>query len=184
MSFCTPTILSVTNQVCSCLCYTAARNLVRMISPRPKISVARSRTRKAESATLVTGSPFKNELEKKLQTATAASAAKAAKAASKVAAVGIRNKSKPVKRVRTLAQASASQPSTSKVALNAGLKHKNEDLESSSDEEVWPCIICCEPFAASKSREKWVQCQECQKWAHEACTPGSAWFVCPNCESD
>ena len=54
-----------------------------------------------------------------------------------------------------------------------------------SEEEDWPCIICGESFRNSRSREKWIQCVSCKKWAHYECTAQTGCsFVCPNCDSD
>ena len=50
--------------------------------------------------------------------------------------------------------------------------------ESSEEkDEEWPCLICGEPFNNSRSRELWVQCQECHKWAHNECTPGQTFVI-------
>ena len=46
------------------------------------------------------------------------------------------------------------------------------------------CIVRCEPYANSKSRETWVQCLGSKKWAHNACTAGDPYYVCHNCDSD
>ena len=56
--------------------------------------------------------------------------------------------------------------------------------ESESDDEQWPCLVCCEPFNESKGGEVWIQCITCMKWAHEDCTPGYGYYECHNCESD
>ena len=64
------------------------------------------------------------------------------------------------------------------------MKPSTSRESGSSEDEEWPCLICGEPFSNSKSREVWVQCQQCLKWAHDDCTLGSPYFICPNCESD
>ena len=61
-------------------------------------------------------------------------------------------------------------------------KQQQSNSDEDSDSESWPCLVCGETF--SRSRETWVQCQECKKWAHEDCTDGTAYFLCPNCDSD
>ena len=82
------------------------------------------------------------------------------------------------------AQSKDSRPTASIYGkATAKCKAKVDSSDSSEDEE-WPCIICGEPFANSKSREKWIQYQDCNKWAHEACTEGSRYFLCPNCDSE
>ena len=47
--------------------------------------------------------------------------------------------------------------------------------------EEWTCLVCCEPYANSRPREKWVQCSSCKQWAHEECTPGELFYTCQNC---
>ena len=54
----------------------------------------------------------------------------------------------------------------------------------SSDDEEWPCNVYAEPSKDSRSRDVWVQCQSCKKWAHEECTVGKPYFTCPTCESE
>jgi len=180
--------------------------LISAISPRPKISGVRARTRRAESATLLTGSPYKAELERKQKAIAASSSAKAGKTAAKTAAP--LKTSRGQKRKINI-QKDDAQPSTSTAREKKSAKHQpdsgprrkptaaaakksgrkkrsaaHESGDSSSEDEEWPCIICGEPFANSKSREKWIQCQDCNKWAHEACTDGSRFFICPNCDSE
>ena len=60
----------------------------------------------------------------------------------------------------------------------------SDDDESSDDDddEIWPCFVCGETY--SRSREKWIQCQICKHWAHEECSPGEEYFICPNFDSD
>ena len=63
-------------------------------------------------------------------------------------------------------------------------KRPRKESSDDEEEEEWPCLICGEPFSNSRSREVWVQCQACHKWAHRECTSGNQHFFCPNCESD
>ncbi|XP_059898453.1 uncharacterized protein LOC132450380 [Gadus macrocephalus] len=52
-----------------------------------------------------------------------------------------------------------------------------------SSEDV-SCLVCCELFSASMSGEEWVQCVFCYKWSHEACTDGSAHYLCHLCDKE
>lgn len=56
--------------------------------------------------------------------------------------------------------------------------------ESDDENEECFCLICCEPFSNSKSKEKWVRCIQCKGWAHELCSDGSLLFTCIHCDSD
>lgn len=64
------------------------------------------------------------------------------------------------------------------------MKMKQKDDASESSEEECFCVVCMEPYSASRPNETWVQCTECKMWAHEECTPQEANYVCHNCESD
>ena len=63
-------------------------------------------------------------------------------------------------------------------------RQKNQQNDT-DDEEDWPCLICGESFHNSRSREKWIECVSCKKWAHYECTEQTGCsFICPNCNSD
>jgi len=49
---------------------------------------------------------------------------------------------------------------------------KNFDDNQSSENDECPCIVCGEPYSNSRSREKWIRCMACSKWAHQECTEG------------
>jgi hypothetical protein len=59
-----------------------------------------------------------------------------------------------------------------------------DDDDKDENEEVF-CLVCVSPYAASTSREVWVQCLDCKFWAHEAYTPGLLTYkLCQNCDSE
>ena len=85
-----------------------------------------------------------------------------------------------------------SKNSTSKIngrgKGKAPAKRKLETLPSchnsdDSDDETF-YVFSCEPFSNSRAREKWIECSECEMWAHEDCTDKNQYFICPNCSSD
>ncbi|GBP09108.1 Jerky protein homolog-like [Eumeta japonica] len=63
-------------------------------------------------------------------------------------------------------------------------KKKFVDDEEDEKEDEHYCLVCLSPYSASKSREVWIQCQDCKLWAHEACTPGLPNYICQNCDSE
>ncbi|XP_031328879.1 tigger transposable element-derived protein 6-like [Photinus pyralis] len=52
----------------------------------------------------------------------------------------------------------------------------------SSEEETTICLVCCKPY--SKSKEDWLQCTDCRKWAHSSCANNDPYFICLNCLSE
>lgn len=47
------------------------------------------------------------------------------------------------------------------------------------------CLVCMDRYSKGVAGEKWVQCTQCQMWAHEKCTAGVSWgYICCNCKSD
>ncbi|CAH1961771.1 unnamed protein product [Acanthoscelides obtectus] len=72
----------------------------------------------------------------------------------------------------------------SKKAKKMNSRKNQTDDEEEEEENDCFCLCCLEPFANSKSREKWVQCIDCKGWSHEACTGGELLYVCHNCLSD
>ncbi|XP_047127646.1 uncharacterized protein LOC124808541 [Hydra vulgaris] len=68
------------------------------------------------------------------------------------------------------------------IKSNLATKKTSSGLYLSEDEE-YLCIYCFESFANSRSREQWIQCQVCQKWAHEECVPGLQQFNFELCSS-
>jgi len=101
--------------------------------------------------------------------------------ASKREAGGARKLSKPARKGQIKAAASKGKAPAPKGRKRIR-QQKSISEDDSEEEESWPCVICGETY--SRSREQWVQCQECKHWAHEDCTDGSYYFICPNCESD
>lgn len=126
------------------------RDIIKIISPLPKLATKRPRTRKAETAAILTSSPYyRAELLRKQQVKPSTTTAK-------------RNKSVKQKREKK--------------------KPKQVEIPDSVSDQEWPCLLCSEPFSASRPGDEWVQCQKCLNWAHDECTPGFPQFICTNCE--
>lgn len=138
------------------------RQLIEKLSPPPKLQGRRARTRKAESSVVVTSSPFEQAVMLK-------------------EAGGTKNKPKHTSEGKSKVSDTKGKAPAPKERKRKRLEHKSD--EDDSEEDVsWPCLICGETY--SRSRERWIQCIECTHWAHEDCTDGGDFFVCPNCESD
>jgi hypothetical protein len=47
------------------------------------------------------------------------------------------------------------------------------------------CLVPMDTYCNSVAGEIWVQCTQCQMWAHKKLTSGVSWgYICPNCKSD
>jgi hypothetical protein len=139
-----------------------ARKIIKMLSPRAKLQGPRARTRKVESAALVTSSPYKQAvMEKEAMT-----------------------QKRQIKSVKPTSQ--PKKPTIKKKITSAKTNRQQSQQADSStsedDDDAWPCLICGESY--SRPREVWLQCQVCHLWAHKDCTEGGDYFVCPNCNSD
>ena len=131
------------------------RDLIPNISPLPKTSSARSKSRKQDSAAWVSSSPYKNALRRKVK-----------HLSGRVKEAGSRRENDRCLRKQ--------------MTITVHAKRFRSDLSSDEDEE-WHCLICGEPFSNSRSREVWVQCVLCRDWAHGECTEGNANYICENC---
>ena len=141
---------------------TSARSIVRkaMLAMSPPQQKTPKTSARMSTANLLTSSPFKKRV-----------AEKRAQKEKKQATKGTRTKRKGSCVAGPSGVAGVSSPKVSK-----------STTEPDSDDEELPCIVCDEAF--SRSKEQWVACQECGKWAHADCTPGGNYYICHNCESD
>ncbi|KAL1489913.1 hypothetical protein ABEB36_013839 [Hypothenemus hampei] len=73
----------------------------------------------------------------------------------------------------------------SPVASTSRAVEDSSDSES-EDKTDCECLICDESYCNSVSGEKWVQCTNCRRWAHEKCagTSNKLVYRCINCDSD
>ena len=61
-------------------------------------------------------------------------------------------------------------------------QRKQHKQESSSEEEETFCLVCDGNY--SNSKDSWLQCTRCKRWAHEKCANRNLFYVCHNCDSD
>ena len=133
------------------------RNIIQQRSPLPKISRPRARSRVAECATILTSLPHKQKLQMQ----------KAQKERVRIP----KKKTSLANRVKVPTSASKKRKAKSDAAAAATAAAAADDVDE------WPCIAYMEPFKNSCSREVWVECQLCKKWAHEACTRGAIFHL-------
>ena len=69
----------------------------------------------------------------------------------------------------------------SKARVKPQSKLNKQRQSDSSDDEEWPCLVCGETFAASRTHEKWVR--TVQEVGARSMHAGERGFMCPNCDS-
>lgn len=50
-------------------------------------------------------------------------------------------------------------------------------LDSESEEDECFCLVCLEPYSKSRSKEVWIQCQDCKGWVMKP-VPRTSWYIC------
>jgi hypothetical protein len=115
---------------------------------------ARTRKRKTEKATVLTGSSYKNFLESKVE-----KGRKQDKGGS-----GPEKKKKCDKKSKNHSGKTAKTRPTKK---NATRKSKHKSVGNSNDNE--PCGTCKQLFSEDICGRQWIQCQKCMKWYHNEC---------------
>jgi len=157
------------------------RSLIKELSPPPKSVTPRVRKRKAESAVLITGSPFKKMLEEKEEKTTA----KKTKNVHKEAHVrSKRSKGTGEK------EATAEIRRKSKVGQGRKLSCKKVGYSKMHESATKPVTCMCgiqENTAKDlKFNVGWIACNNCGKWLHETCAElggvlDDEYFYCDSC---
>jgi len=162
----------------------SAKHLITQLSPIPRAEKARKRKRRAESAEVVTGSPYKKMLMEKIS-----SGKKQVKNKRVTKSVDQTKKKKTKKltcrqdkarapRRRKNQDNQLSKRTVNKVGKEATVKG---DMNRNVDEDKLTCF-CGEVFSEPPT-ELWIQCNLCKGWYHEACTAGEGPYglICDNC---
>lgn len=142
----------------------SSRNRISVLdmSPLPKAGPSGPRKRKAQTAELITSTPFKRKLE-------------------------IEKKTKDDKEARIRERAAKkkldlrklTEPKVKKSRCNP--KHRPNAKPSVTDDVQYYCLYCKELFV-DPPKETWIQCTKCLLWCHESCVaPEGGKFVCDFC---
>jgi hypothetical protein len=171
---------------------TKAEELLRRMSPLPKCSKQRQRKRAAESAEVLTSSPYKRRLIEK--------ACEKGETRRNHNSPHPKNKStKPGRTVKSSKKKTCGDGRRRRKKNEAGrrsvngLKNHNQakkngprrkltlkTAQSASDDNLhYYCPDCMEPYN-DPPVETWIQCKQCKGWCHETCTAGETarGFVC------
>ncbi|XP_030758031.1 uncharacterized protein LOC115883762 [Sitophilus oryzae] len=139
--------------------------LISSISPIPKPSQGnkntKTKSRKTEGSTIITNSPFKDQLEEKLKTV----------------------KTKSVKK-----NFGKARPSLCNIKIkNRGTleeKEKGSLAKTMSEEEKNTICVYCHEIYGDTCHEEWIMCTKCGAWMHEECSDnetGADNHICDNC---
>lgn len=131
-----------------------ALQILNDLSPIPKIKTARIRKRKAESAQILTSSPFKKQLE---------------------------DKSAQKKKTKTTSSKKAQKKQAKRASHKNQTKRPSQEKTSLSetDQDETPCIICSRRYNEPPP-DTWTQCTACRGWYHDSCGPDDV-DLCYNC---
>ena len=166
-----------------------AMDVIHQISPRPKSQKQRSRKRKAQSAAVLTSSPFKQQLMDSRpkpaakRSAKLPSGDKLKRNATEKKGISSAPLVKPTKH-----GASRSSRQTTKKVTCRGQKEKAKKLplppapkkrKSSVETTKEFCCVYCNELFVEPPDEDWLQCTSCKEWYHEQC--GNDSEVCDLC---
>lgn len=132
--------------------------VVESLSPRPKVGKARQRTRKVQTAAVITSSPYKAQLQLQQQ------------CASKSRKV---NKSAQAATKSTLPEQSKKKPTMTTVKRKRSMPKNGQATKSRKCEEQQddtPCSICSKKYCAEPYVD-FLQCARCCSWYCEPCGP-------------
>ncbi len=169
----------------------------RLVSPRdilsiPKIQGKRQRRAKGAKSTILTSSPVKARLlaesEKREQEAKQKENSKRIKEEKKKEKEKQKNKVEKGKKKRKAEDTDRSKKKAVRKSatseFNPTIFTRRPPAEPIPEPEAF-CLICGDAFSNSRSREKWIQCNMCCKWAHSECTDYNnvGFYVCDDCRS-
>lgn len=155
-----PQSFSVSSTVESLPCKNLYKTVLADILGPVKAATTRTRKRKTESACIITSSPYKKQLEEKME-----------------------ESKKPQKLTQKKnGKADPAKAKTDCVKGKASVKSKVKDTT--------PCGICSIKYCDDDGHGSWIQCQnvECLKWFHLECqgldeSYKESIFVCISCEN-
>lgn len=135
-----------------------------------------TKRRKRGKTTVLTSTPYKDELEAVENTRKRTLESKRKKVEEKQTAGKYCKGTKPKITARRLFD----EPSSTKKKGTSS----SHDLSSEDETDDTSCLYCNELFSTSASHEGWIQCLECKNWAHELCSGAEKnedYFVCEYC---
>ncbi|GBP55030.1 Tigger transposable element-derived protein 1 [Eumeta japonica] len=135
-----------------------------------------NRGRKTFKSTVLTSSPYKNDLAVSLQLAESRGRNRGQRYASRRGrGRGIARNSRGGRGASTSNQRDTVSSSDSTSEDDAPSYGVPENVDTN-------CIFCDMPYSADKCGEEWIQCQSCTCWAHTECAgPEGEYYICDFC---
>lgn len=158
-----------------------AKQLVEELSPIPRAEKERVRKRKAESAEVITGSPYRTMLIEKNNSKRQPNTKKIEKPKKEK----IKKKLTCRKDFPKRSKVSNNTKKSKSSKPNGGKQSKKKVVKvvaPTKDTSKETCF--CGEVYIDLPTEPWIQCRVCTGWYHEACTAGEGpnGFVCDNCD--
>jgi len=166
------------------------RSIIMKLSPPPKSTTPRARKRKAESPTLITGSPFKKVLEEKQQKKSVKKTASSGKRHDVHEQANIGNKKSKIngKRKAEVKKKKDGQEQSSRPKSKRQCRKKIAESEVESATKAVTCVCGIQENSTEdrKLNVDWIKCNKCGKWLHETCAELSGilddeCFYCDSC---
>lgn len=114
----------------------------------PHSAVRRSSNRRRGKTVVLTESPYKNELLEIIEKSN-------------------KTNTKAVKR-KILLKKEKVNKATKKLVLSSSEEDEEREMVDSDHDAI--CLYCKKNYFSTEKNDGWVQCLQCQNWAHEGCT--------------
>ncbi|KAF5299184.1 hypothetical protein FQA39_LY02357 [Lamprigera yunnana] len=152
-----------------------SKNLVKPadISPLPSCSSASTSKKGRRGATaLITGSPYKSQLEESLARSSKSNIVAKSLSSKKCNSDNPKSKPKPNKAMQKKCSSSS--------ASDNDIEDTDDDVDE--NEEDAECLYCNGLFSQDTRGDKWIRCSLCFRWCHEECAESDKKaFVCEIC---
>ena len=159
----------------------ARANLQELCGPITAVKT-RTRKRKAEKATVLTGSPYKQILEEK-QVVNRRKDDTATKKSMSCGKKSGEPRSRPTSQARQQGGSRGANGKRSKKsspdkdddnggrkgAKGKGRKSCQDNDSNNKDDDIIPCAVCQVRRCDDKDNSSWIQCQDCMNWFHNEC---------------
>ncbi|XP_044733227.1 uncharacterized protein LOC123295831 [Chrysoperla carnea] len=145
----------------------------KVLQPIPRLKkTVSNRGRKTTRPTILTSSPYKQDLETSIQRSTKKKQKKTPK--------------KTAQKKRKIAKDKKSSSESSDKS-DFSVNDSTDESPDRSQNQNGRCLYCNGLFSEDVHGEKWIQCASCREWAHEDCAGVEDmvdFFVCELCTND